>query len=153
MCACGTARMGWGLEAIIPEMKTQIQKPTETSNNRRESLEDKRGTAGPKKYPKFHENTDIVKKKNQPRNKLLHNKDSTLLARALLQRSAWVVWVTGYGYSLGWTWTHKFLSKELESPRPDLWKQLRFKKLKKKKSLPHPIIIIIIMKEQRETHT
>lgn len=124
--------MGWGLEAIIPEMKTQIQKPTETSNNTRETLEDKRGTVGSKKYPKFRENTDLVKKKkNQPRNKLLHNKDSTLLTRALLQRSAWVVWVTGYSDSLGWTWTHKFLSKELESPRPGLWKQLRFKKLKK----------------------
>lgn len=55
--------MGWGLEAIIPEMKTQIQKPTETSNNTRETLEDKRGTAGPKKYPKFRENTDLVGKK------------------------------------------------------------------------------------------
>lgn len=52
--------MGWGLEAIISEMKTQIQKPIETSNHTRETLEDKRGTAGPKKYPKFREYTDLV---------------------------------------------------------------------------------------------
>lgn len=55
-------------------------------------------------------------------NKLLHNKDSALSARALLQKAAWVVWAVGYGDSLGWTLTHKFLSKELESPRPVLWK-------------------------------
>lgn len=114
MCACGTARMGWDLEVIIPEMKTQIQKPTEASHNKRETLEDKRGTVGPKKYPKFHENTDLVGGKIQPRKKSLHNKDGTLLARALLQRSAWVVWVTGCSYSLGWTWTHRFFSKELK---------------------------------------
>ena len=60
--------------------------------------------------------------KTQLRNKLLHNKDRTLSARALLQKAAWVVWATGYGDSLGWTLTYKFLSKELESPRPVLWK-------------------------------
>lgn len=62
---------------------------------------------------------------------ITQRRQHSVLARALLQRSAWVVWVTGYGYSLGWTWTHKFLSKELESPRPGLWEQLRFKKLKR----------------------
>lgn len=50
--------------------------------------------------------------------------------------AAWVVWAAGYGDSLGWTLTHKFLSKELESPRPGLWKQLRFKE-KKIPASPH----------------
>lgn len=56
--------MGWGLEAIIPEMKTQIQKQTETLSYIRGTLEENRGTVGPKKYPKFHENTDLVRKFN-----------------------------------------------------------------------------------------
>lgn len=56
--------VGWGSEAIIPETKTQIQKQTETSSHTRETLEDNRGTVGPKKYSKFHENTDLVRKFN-----------------------------------------------------------------------------------------
>lgn len=82
--------------------------------------------------PNFRENTDIVKKKKF---NLETDYYTTKTALCVSQGTAPEVglggWVTGYGHSLGWTWTHKFLSKELESPRPGLWKQLRFKKLKR----------------------
>lgn len=61
--------MGWELEAINPAMKTQIQKQTETSSHTRGTLKDNGGTAGPKKYPKFHENTELVRKSNSGTNR------------------------------------------------------------------------------------
>lgn len=93
---------------------------TEISSHTRGTLEDNRGTIGPKKHPKFHENTDLVRKFNLGTN--YYTTDNTLLAKAPLQMAAWVVWATEYGDSPGWTLTHKSLIKELESPRPVLWK-------------------------------
>lgn len=63
----------------------------------------------------FTKTHDLVRKCNSG-NSLLHNKDSPLSARALLQKAARVVWATAYGHSPSWTLTHTFLSKGLGSP-------------------------------------